>query len=339
MKTDNKNAISEKFKKLRINRVNNWKPNLNEKNYDYLFPIEKDFLTRINEKLTKNWLTLFIPLKYPYELDKDYHIYISYLIESLDVLPLKIDLSFDFSWKGLELYMGKAYENHKGKKHSNVSDLIKYSKNNYWYDVISSNASILTEIDRLIQLMPSQSYEYLSKRIFKDYTILSPKSNDLYTRIAMTNGVVDNKIDNFLKDIFLKYGSLDNGEKTRKVGRLIYKLLTGNNISLPVVTGTILKENNYTLDIKERIDFIVNGLLYTYRNERFHGNTFSPFKSSKASLQTYSHAHYMFLWTYFLVNITSLYLNNTSISSIEVEKNLKMNIDIFEKLYGRHLEK
>ena len=94
---DNEDAISEKFRKLRIDIVNSWNLNLNEEYYDYLFPVEKDFLARVNLKLTKNGLPLFVPLNYPYELDKEYHIYISYLIESLDVLPLKMDLSFDFS--------------------------------------------------------------------------------------------------------------------------------------------------------------------------------------------------------------------------------------------------
>lgn len=335
---DNKDAISEKFRKLRIDRVNNWKPNLQEDSYDYLFPIEKDFLTRVNKTLTENGLSIFIPLKYPYDLDKEYHIYISYLIESLDVLPLKMDLSFDFSWKGLELYMGKAYENHKGQKTSNVSDLIKYSRSNYWSEIITNNSNILTSLNRFINLMPSQSYEYLGKRMFMDYTILTPRTNALYKRIAMTNGNIDPKIDNLLKDIFTKYGNPDNGDKTRKIGRLLYKLLNLNNISLPKFNDQ-LNTNQYNLSLNDRIDLIVNGLLYTYRNERFHGNTFSPFKSSKASLQTYSHAHYLFLWTYFLVNITKLYLNNTTIYPGDVENNINANIDIFERLYGRHLDK
>ncbi|WP_284461990.1 hypothetical protein [Chryseobacterium sp.] len=333
---DNRDAISEKFRKLRIDRVNNWKPNVQEENYDYLFPIEKDFLTRIKNVLTNNGFQIFIPLKYPYELDREYHIYISYLIEALDVLPLKMDLSFDFSWKGLELYMGKAYENHRGQKTSNVSDLIKYSRSNYWYDIITNNVNILNNINRFLELMPSQSYEYLGKRMFKEYTISNPRNNPLYTRLAMTNGNIDSKIDHLLKDTFTKYGNPDNGDKTRKVGRLIYKLLTENNISLPKFDNQA-ETNQYSLHVKERIDLVVNGLLYTYRNERFHGNTFSPFKSSKASLKTYSHAHYLFLWTYFLVNITKLYLNNVTISPVDVERNMTDNIDIFEKLYGRHL--
>ena len=283
-------------------------------------------------------MKIFVTLNYPYELDKEYHIYISYLIESLDVLPLKMDLSFDFSWKGLELYMGKAYEIHRGQKISNVSDLIKYSRSNYWYDVISNNANILKGIEEFIKLIPSQSYEYLGKRMLESYSIASPKNNQLYTRIAMSNGNVDIKIDTLLKDLYTKYGNPDNGDKTRKIGRIIYKLLIGQTITLPKNDNAI-QENNYNLDLKEKIDLIVNGLLYTYRNERFHGNTFSPFKSSKASLQTYSHAHYLFLWTYFLVNITKLYLNNISITKEDVENNIKSNMSIFEKLYGRHLVK
>lgn len=336
--TNNIQKISEKFKKLRIDRVNSWKPKLDEDNYDYLFPIELDFLRRIKEKLSDNDLNLFTPLTYPYELDKDYHIYISYFIESLDVLPLKMDLAFDFSWKGLEFYMGKAYESHKGQSSTNVSDLIKYSKSNYWFDVISNNQKIKDCIESFLELMPSQSYEYLGKRMLANYSIATPKANPLYTRLAMTNGNIDVKIDGLIKDLFTKYGNLINGDDTRKVGRIIFKLLNGDNIDLPdSMNGT--QNNNYSLDLNEKIDLVVNGLLYTYRNERFHGNTFSPFKSSKASLKTYSHAQYLFLWSYFLVNITKLYLNNTNISIQEVADNVSVNIDSYKKLYGRHLKK
>jgi hypothetical protein len=253
-------------------------------------------------------------------------------------MPLKMDLSFDFSWKGLEFYMGKAFEKHKGASSSNVSDLIKYSRTNYWFDIITINPSIQNCLESFIKLMPSQSYEYLGKRMFDNYSVTEPKNNPLYTRIAMTNGNIDIKIKNLLADIYLKFGAPSNGDKSRKIGRLIHKLLSGESISLPDNSDSS-KTLTYTFELKEKLDLIVNGLLYTYRNERFHGNTFSPFKSSKASLKTYSHAHYLFLWTYFLVNITKLYLNNISISHIDIEENLATNINSFERLYGRHLEK
>tara|TARA_R110002050_G_scaffold264951_3_gene405927 strand:- start:1677 stop:2690 length:1014 start_codon:yes stop_codon:yes gene_type:complete len=336
--TNNTQEISEKFKKLRIDRVNTWTPRLEKNNYDYLFPIELDFLNRIQKNLTDNELKLFKPLVYPYELDKDYHIYISYFIESLDVLPLKMDLAFDFSWKGLEFYMGKAYEKHKGQSNTNVSDLIKYSKVNYWDDIISNNQNVKDCIENFLKLMPSQSYEYLAKRMLDNYSITTPKANPLYTRLAMTNGNIDVKIDELLKDLYTKYGNLTNGDETRKVGRIIFKLLNGDNVVLPKSTNSA-QNNSYSLVLNEKIDLVVNGLLYTYRNERFHGNTFSPFKSSKASLQTYSHAHYLFLWSYFLVNITKLYLNNINISIQEVIDNISENTSSFKKLYGRHLKK
>ncbi|OVE53984.1 hypothetical protein [Chryseobacterium mucoviscidosis] len=336
--TNNTQNISEKYKSLRIERVNSWKPRLENDNYDFLFPIEFYFLTRIREKLSNNKLKLFAPLKYPYELDKDYHIYISYLIESLDVLPLKMDLAFDFSWKGLEFYMGKAYELHKGQNCINASDLIKYSKSNYWFDVISNNQNIKNSVESFLELMPSQSYEYLAKRMLDNYSITNPKANPLYTRIAMSNGNLDIKLDNLLKDLYTKYGNLTNGEDTRKVGRIVFKLLNGENINLEDSLNST-QINTYFFDLKEKIDLVVNGLIYTYRNERFHGNTFSPFKSSKASLQTYSHAQYLFFWTYFLVNITKLYINNINISIQEVSENMSTNIESFKKLYGRHLKK
>ena len=338
MALDNQENISLKFKQLRIDRVNTWKPRLKIEDYDYLFPIELEFVKRIENKLTSRGLRIFTPLTYPYNLDKDYHVYISYLIECLDVMPLKIDLSFDFSWKGLEFYMGKAYELHRGIKTANVSDLIKYSNSSYWNDIINSSMVIQNQINVFLELLPSQSYEYLAKRMLKDYSLVSPRANQLFTRLAMTNGNIDVKIDSLLKDLFGKYGSISDGEKSRKVGRIMYKLFNNETIELPDY-NTPTNMNSYMLNRNEKIDLIVNGVLYTYRNERFHGNTFSPFKSSKASLMTYTHAHYCFLWTYFLVNITKLYLNNVGIALAEIEENIETNITSFKSLYGRHLTK
>ena len=77
MPTDNQANISEKFKELRIDRINTWKPRLEKNEYDFLFPIESEFLDRIETELTTEDLKVFTPLNYPYNLDKDYHIYIS----------------------------------------------------------------------------------------------------------------------------------------------------------------------------------------------------------------------------------------------------------------------
>lgn len=46
---------------------------------------------------------------------------------------------------------------------------------------------------------------------------------------------------------------------------------------------------------------LINGLLYTYRNERFHGDAFSPFKSSKTQLKTFAHAYFCLISTYFFI--------------------------------------
>lgn len=335
---NNKEKISGKFKKLRVDRVNNWVPRLKENQYDYLFPIEREFLIRIKDTLTAKNKEFFTPLIYTYDMDKYYHIYISYLIESLDVLPLKVDLSFDFSWKGLELYMGQAYLKHKGQSTSNVTDLIKYANKHYWKSLLNKNSTLKNQFKNLIKLIPSQSYEYLGKRALENYSPLNPKANALYTRIALTNGNKELVIDNLLQHLYYKYGNPSTAEITRKVGRIFYKLLFGDTINLPDINDSN-REISFFLSFDQKMDLVINGLLYTFRNERFHGNTFSPFKSSQASLKTYSHAHYMFLWTYFLVNLTKLYLRNTSINIKEIIDNNNLNISAFKDLYGIHLKK
>lgn len=334
----NEEEISEKFKQLRVDRVNSWKPKLRKEQYDFLFPIEEALLDRIDSKLSASGKRFFTPLSYAYDLDTDYHVYISYFIDSLDCLPLKVDLSSDVSWKGLELYVGKAYESDNETAIENVTQLLRYAVDNYLTTTIESNPTISSQISVLMQTMPSQSYEFLAKRLYEDFSLEAPRRNKLYKRIALDSGTEIETIDSLYRDIYNKYGEIDSGDKSRKVGRLLYKLLQGETINLPSRVNAT-EEVEHRLGLSEKLNFIVNGLLYTFRNERFHGNTFSPFKSSKATLMTYSHAHYMFLWSYFLVNISKLHINTLNLSVEQVVSNMETNIESFVALYGRHLSR
>ena len=50
-----------------------------------------------------------------------------------------------------------------------------------------------------------------------------------------------------------------------------------------------------------KLKCVINIFIATYRHERFHGETFSPFRSSKAKLKTYAHAYFMLMTSYIVV--------------------------------------
>ncbi|WP_206667351.1 hypothetical protein, partial [Bacillus cereus] len=80
-----------------------------------------------------------------------------------------------------------------------------------------------------------------------------------------------------------------------------------------------------------------SGLLYTYRNDRFHANAFSPFKSSKATIKTYAFAHFSFLFTYYLVLMVFHEDNPSDFKLSDIFFNVNHNLDLFINIYGKHL--
>jgi hypothetical protein len=87
----------------------------------------------------------------------------------------------------------------------------------------------------------------------------------------------------------------------------------------------------------ERISFLINALLYTFRNDRFHGNMQPPFKSSVGTLQTYTHAHYCFIWGHFLFLASGAMSIVSLTDHLSVAKNTERNLDLFCDFYGTHI--
>ena len=77
-----------------------------------------------------------------------------------------------------------------------------------------------------------------------------------------------------------------------------------------------------------RLRIVVSSLLYTARNERFHGDNFSHFKSDRASLKTYHHFYYLLMVTYSLLWILLLRLClRTGITTFVTPEQVKISID------------
>ena len=106
-------------------------------------------------------------------------------------------------------------------------------------------------------------------------------------------------------------------------------------------TLTLGDVGEFRLETTSRARILISLFLYTTRNERFHGSSFSPFFSSAASLRTYTHPYFAFLASYYL--LLSLWLEKRPLvmgvdldGLIEsLDDNLKMAFEIF----GRHWNK
>lgn len=94
----------------------------------------------------------------------------------------------------------------------------------------------------------------------------------------------------------------------------------------------------YRPSIQNRLNIAINGLLYSFRNDRVHGGSFSPFRSSKASLRTYAHSTYSFLLTYYLLLSLLHFRDGQVMTDDDALVNLDINLNLYRQLYGNNIK-
>jgi hypothetical protein len=142
----------------------------------------------------------------------------------------------------------------------------------------------------------------------------------------------NSKFLGLLPEIAQKYSAPNVSQSDlRKSAMLLRKIFKGEKIKVG------LFDDNFSLT--ERFSLLILGVLYTFRNDRFHGDMHPPFKSSLATLQTYAHAHFCFLATHHVFIQSLEEARWASANYNETALTLARNIDDFEQLYGKHLAK
>ncbi|WP_432359184.1 hypothetical protein [Sporosarcina sp. UB5] len=320
------------FKRLRIQYFRKWEPKISIEHYNnsLLFPVEKNYLERIKNEF-------FVPYRFKYRVDENYNKQLSFMIDALEFLPLRPDLAFDSMFKSLESSMSYIDRGNRPGSTTNTTDLLTLFAEVLESKIASNqNLSLLT--DKLYNYMPVQVYEYIVKKSLGEFDPSVPfKANgSSYKRIAL----ISPNIEGLITVMSGIYGHKNNNleaKETRNASMLIRKLMikkdSDEKIKIPKGSNNV-----YMLDEKEKLKLIASGLLYTYRNDRFHANTFSPFKSSKATIKTYAFAHFAFLFAYYLVLLLVHEENPEKNKLKDIYYNLNYNLDLFKDIYGRHLK-
>ena len=106
-------------------------------------------------------------------------------------------------------------------------------------------------------------------------------------------------------------------------------------ISTVIISGIKTYEK---LEEYKRLWFMMGGVLYTARNERFHGDNFSHFKSSLSSIKTYGHFYYLLLFTYSLLWTVMLRLSLKSgypdfVTANQVQTSIDRNIELYKMAF------
>lgn len=235
---------------------------------------------------TKGITHIFKPIKLPLIEDFNFQRLLSFKIDIYEQLPNRPDIAFDLCWRTFEAY--SSFFANKLDWNTKKTHIIT---NKICEDILlnqySRNLQLLSTIKTLFRSIPLQATEFLVRRLFESASVaIESQQNNIIERVEKSIG----------KDLYeavkTKYGHL-TPDNQRKAGMLLQLIIAGEKVSVG--------ERQFQLNLLETLKLIANGILYTYRNERFHGDAFSPFKSSKTQIKTYAYSYYCLNATYVLL--------------------------------------
>lgn len=303
------------YSKKRIDYNNNWPDEIIK------FSAQQDFEKLLNDKGIKN---IFRPIKLP--LIEEYHFQrlLSFKIDIYEQLPYRPDLAFDLAWRTFEAYCSFLSRNNNWEISKTWKILNKISEdilNNHY----NQNENLASAFINLTKSIPLQATEFLIKRLFEN-TSSSIRSQQVQI-IERTKDCLGNDLYNAIKT---KYGDL-TPENQRKAGMLLQIILSGQRVEI--------NNKNYQLSKLEIAKLLINGIMYTYRNERFHGDSFSPFKSSKTQIKTFAHSYYSLITVYFFLSQLIYKHFPTLINLDDIAESLNENTIRYNLIFDGHKKK
>lgn len=277
---------------LRVSNHNNW-PAVE------LFPCEKQFLERL-ARLNVQQVFLTAPMV-PCDTDEPFNAAVGHILDCLDSLPRRPDAAFDSLYKVID-------QNLTHFERPNISRVI--SAIDSLFDAEPAYWSAISEL--LASSIPQQTADYAAARILECHIVSNPPHSDELKKRAkrsIGNRRYAHICSRFLvpnpQNAALLYLPYPN---KRNAGRLMRMMFTQRNPYDPSkvsssAAGSLLDLSMQAniLSPREKLRALMEMCVVTYRHERFHGEAFSPFRSSKASLKTYAHAYYLLMVAYVIV--------------------------------------
>lgn len=266
-----------------------------DKNGKWTSNITNIFNQRLEES---NYSQLFVPIKVDSKNATDVlyehpglNRLFSILIDIYDELPSRPDVAFDLCWRAFEIEMNM-YQNEvwSGSNGVTTRDLIARICKEAILPLYNSENAVKESIDALFEKISIKALSFCITRAVAVAELTVQGQNGLILE-RLRSAFGTDLWEAFKKKYFLSDSTISADSK-RKAIFLLLKILKGEKI--------ILEGKHYELDVAHRLEFLISGVLYTSRCERFHGDYFSPFKSDKTTLYTFYDFYYQLLATYTL---------------------------------------
>ena len=222
-------------------------------------------------------------------LCKDKHLakIFSSLLDVYDMMPYHPDLAFDSAWRSLE-YAMKLYAQRAWNKTADMKldELFPRFSREVFASLINADKHIQSAYKCLVNNISISALKYMTDRVY------FRKELSVAPQIAFVRGRVDSILGKeLMNSLYESYkqvdGSLD-AIGVKNIARRFERFLQGKDIN----TGN---QSFRAISLENRIELLISGVLYSSRCERFHGDIYSPLKSSKAKLTTYYEYYFLTL--------------------------------------------
>lgn len=216
-------------------------------------------------------------------------------LDMYDVLPFNPDIAFDIIWRALEISMKYIANNCWGyKANRSFEDVLKKTCNDIIAPLAKHETSIKDLFESLFEKTSLSSLRYLVARLyFKMDLSVSPQVEFVRKR---ANEIIGNNIIEAIKNKYVDADGKMNAADQRNAARLLLLILKGIEVD---IEGTVLRP----LELEKRVELYVSCVIYSSRCERFHGDHYSPLKSSLTDLATYYEYYFLITYTYALWGI------------------------------------
>ena len=279
-------TISEVILTRQIELNNNWPEIIN---------VETEALNHIREGLGEMEVSqILVPVKINSEaalntLSKDKQLakIFSAFLDTYDMLPFHPDLAFDAVWRTLEysirLYANRAWGYTKDKP---LDDIFSKISTEVVSAIVAKEPALERAFTNLLSNTSISAAQYMTYRIFFEKQLsVAPQLEFVKAR---TESIIQKEL---LADLRTYYSDENGNMDTtavRDVARRLIRLFQGQDVQVG--------DNTYKpMLFKDRIEMLLSIMLYTCRCERFHGDIYSPFKSSKTKLTTYYEYYFLTL--------------------------------------------
>lgn len=284
------------------------------------FPFERE----ISQLLAKhNVITPITTCHVKNSPDADFHRFISSTLDGFDSLPGRPDRAFESFWIPIDAEMERLQGSSSGAggRFKVFIDHIKAA---------SITSGIRNELFYFLEQAPLQACEYAAVRMLE--AIGNPgKHSGRYlgrVKVAVGTDFAQDFADKYLPRISGKSPKQTSAE-IRKAGSFIRNVMRGQVM--------LLGGASYGADPYTRLAMFSSVVLPNIRNERFHGNVFSSYRSSARKMKHYASDCFISNLAYSIILIILAYRWPSAINQTEVEEALRVNTKRFRLLFNNQL--